>query len=218
MDHGAELPGGEEAVEDRLAHGLGVGHPSGHAGPQDPPAGHGQAQLGGHEPQRVHHRGSSAHDGGIQLHGDDDVAAPAGGHVGAEHQLLCAGGGVDDRDVVFARHVVQREAQRLLGKQQLVLVDERQRGRDDAQVVGSAVVGHLVGGHALVEQPDDVGAVLRLLVEAEVVRRRRLGVQVDQQRPLSVPRAERGQVDGGRGLAHAALEVAYGDYPHGLPP
>ena len=192
MDHGAELLVGEEAVEDRLAHGLSVGHPAGHAGAQDSPTGHGQAQLGGHEPQRIHHRGRAAHDGGVKLHGDDDVASPASGHVGVEHQLLGAGGGVDDRDVVFVRRVVQRESQRLLGKQQLVLVDERQRGRDDAQVVGSDVVGHLAGGHALVEQPDDVGPVFRLLVEAEVVRRRRLGVQVDQQRPLVVPRAERG--------------------------
>ena len=138
----------------------------------------------------------------------------AGGDVGDQQKLLGRRRGVYHREVELVLGVVEGETQRLLGKEQLVLVDEVDGARDHAQVGDGGGVGHPHCRKALVEKADDVAGGLGCFVEAEIIGGGSLRVEVDEERPQAAVRRERGQVDRGGRLARSPFQVADCDDSH----
>ena len=189
MDYGGELLTGEEPAQHRLACPLGVRHAPGHACPEDPELGDGHAQRVGDRLDGVHGERGSPHDGGIELHGDDDHAGLRCSEVGVEREPLHSGAAVDDRDVVIPRAIVQGEAEPLLAQHQLVLVGQVDDGRDDGQVLDAGPISDVRNGGVLVEKLDGRLPVLGgPVVQAEVVGGGCLGIQVDEQDPQAARR------------------------------
>ena len=124
VDARLELPVGEEPVEDLGARRVASRLAPGDARPQDP-------EVGGREPQRVAYpphgvdgEGGPPHDRAVELDRDHHHARRGGGDVGVDRQPLHHRRAVDDGDVVVPRRVGERELERLLVEQELVLVDQ----------------------------------------------------------------------------------------------
>lgn len=175
----------------------------------------GHTQRVGDGARSVHRESGAAHDRAVQLHGDDYHAAAGRRKVGVEGEPLHYGTAVDDAGVEVAGGVVEHEPQALLAQKQLVLVDEADDRGDDGKAVDAGLESHVGNGRVPVEQLNRRPLLcLDPLVQAEEVGGGCLRVQVCEQHPLPSLGVDGRQVHGGRGLAHAALVVAYSERPY----
>ena len=215
MDHGSELVVREEAVENLCARCLAARRAAGNAGSQNLEARRWHSQGVGDGARGVHRERGPSHHRPVELHGHDHQSAVSCGEVRVEGKALHDRRAVDDRYVVIARSVVEREFEPLLPKHQLVLVDEVDERRHHAQVRNLGFMSHLLYGGVSVEKRYGVASGgLGFAVEPEVIGRRRLGVEVYQQDPLAVLGEQRSQVDGSGRLADAPFVVRDGDGVH----
>jgi hypothetical protein len=124
---------------------------------------------------------------------------------------------VDEDHVVLGDGRLQHPLEGLLPGH---LLDELHLGRGEIDVRGEEIhAGHvrrhddLVDGDVALHQQVVDREVHLVRVEPQPDRQRALRVEVDEQH-LAAELGQRGtEVDGGRGLAHAALLVAHGDHP-----
>ncbi len=94
-----------------------------------------------------------------------------------------------------------------------VEIAEREIGRDQAQVRVRRRRNQFEQLTFATDQLLRGSPVVRLALQR--VGRRSLGIEIPQHRRPSRLRCEISEVNGGRGLSHSALDVAYGDDLHG---